>query len=335
MSARHGSSQSIPLISLRPFQWDVQHRAQLGKHLIIGVCLLIGILGLISSPAFGQGLPQRAAVRELPEEPAPQPGKPIQVSPEDASSAAQPIGQRRVPSEQINRLKQQLLDILAVDQGTSVTTFLHRFQISTEYRERPDGAAENQSVLRIDQPLGERGVVRMDARYRIHDSGSSGIGDLLLRTGYRVLDRPGFQFFAGIEAILPTTQREELGRGKYELGPGIAASWSIPEINSSLMPTVQSFKAVGGDPERRDVNYSLVQLQLVTPWTPEWWTLAQTEFRLDWERNRKTSMMLEGEVGRKFGPNYRAWLRTGGTLWGAGVVGTHEWFAQIGIRYLF
>jgi len=58
-------------------------------------------------------------------------------------------------------------------------------------------------------------------------------------------------------------------------------------------------------------------------------------WRVDWEQKAKSAMLLDGEIGRKFGPHYRAWLRGGSTLWGSGVSGTYNWMVQFGIRYMF
>jgi len=92
---------------------------------------------------------------------------------------------------------------------------------------------------------------------------------------------------------------------------------------------------VGGNPSRPDVDYSTLQLQLNTLWSKEWWTLVEGDLNLDWTRAAKTGAVLEGEVGRRFGPHWRAWVRPGVGLWGQDVRGTYDWAAQVGMRYMF
>src|SRR5574338_294720 len=161
--------------------------------------LLATIFGLMLAPVFGHGSLPMGMAQEQREESGPagvssaspaQLGTAKDTASEEASQA-RPVEDQWPLSEQLRRLKQQFLDLQATDQGTSVTTFLHRFELSTEYRERPVGIAENRSVLRIDQPIGQRGLVRVDVLYQTQDTGSSGIGDLFLRTGYRILEQPG------------------------------------------------------------------------------------------------------------------------------------------------
>jgi hypothetical protein len=107
-------------------------------------------------------------------------------------------------------LKETFLDLQATEQGLSVTTFLHRFELSTEYRERPVGIAKSRSVLRIDGADRSAGTGQGVA-VSGQDRGSSGIGDLFLRTGYRIAEQPGFKLFIGMDAILATAHADEFG----------------------------------------------------------------------------------------------------------------------------
>ena len=162
-----------------------------------------------------------------------------------------------------------------------------------------------------------------------------GLNDLFLRTGWRVYKSPDFNILVGGDAIFPTATDTQLGRGKYEIGPGIAAFIPIPSIKSTLQPLFQHFVSVGGDPSRPDVDYSKLELQLNTLWSKEWWTLLEGDLNVDWTRGAKTGAVFEGEVGRRFGPHWRAWVRPGVGLWGQDVRGGYDWSAQVGIRYMF
>jgi hypothetical protein len=161
------------------------------------------------------------------------------------------------------------------------------------------------------------------------------LGDLLIRIGARLVERPGFSFFAGTDVIFPTGHEEDLGRGKYLVGPGVAAEVPIPEINTLFSLLVQHFQSVGGDPSKRDVNFTRFRPKVNTVWSEQWWTILEPTWIVDWTRSNKTALNLEFEVGRKLGEHYRAWVRPGTGLWGDNVIGSYDWQLEVGVRYMF
>lgn len=313
------------------------------------------VVWLAVLPVFGQVPQPEETQPELPEEsgpvraqPAPpakavpgEPAKPVPEVPAEAPTEAPSVEHRPTPAARIRELSKRLLNIQTTDNGTNATTFLRRIQFSNEYRDRRDSSRQDETVLRLDYPVLGAGVVRMDLPFLWFDpnttggSTSTGLGDIFIRAGLRLIDRPGFQFFAGGDVIFPTASKDDLGRGKYQIGPGAAVSIPVPEFNSIFFPLVQHFQSVGGDPARADVNHTRFRVSMDTPWTAEWWTTVEPTVTLDWTKNGKTGMNLEFEVGRKLGPNYRAWTRGGAGLWGDGVVGAYDWLVQVGVRYLF
>jgi hypothetical protein len=327
--------------------------------MLVALLVRLVMLGLwvgVEIPAFGQGpeleLPEEAGVQGPGRPPSPSTPPPSPPSPGAPSAAKAPretpveAGQaavRRGPvGERLQNLKDRLLDLQSAAHGTSATRFVPRIQLSTEYRERPNGGGENRSVLRVDRPIGDRAVVRVDVRFQGRNTTEgdtsttkSGLGDLFVRAGYRLVDRKGFHLFVGSDVIFPTADPDVLGRGKYQIGPGMAASIALSEINSTLFPLAQHIRSVGGDPSRREVNYSLLSLRLNTPWSPTWWTFVQPELRVDWQRNRKTAMLITGEIGRVLDAHYRLFSRLGGAAWGANVTGGYEFLGQVGVRYMF
>lgn len=116
---------------------------------------------------------------------------------------------------------------------------------------------------------------------------------------------------AGGDIIFPTASSPNLGRGRYQIGPGIAVSVPVSELNSVVFPTFQHITSVGGDPSRNDVNYTRVRTSLYTPWfNNQWWTSFKPNLFIDWNQKSRTAMNLEFEMGKRLG-------------------------AQVGIRYIF
>jgi hypothetical protein len=310
------------------------------------------------NPALGQDPKIEELQEELPEESGPVRAKPAPptVTPErPAAPKERPPTEHRVEApvdmekaeprlpdrETVRELGEKILDVLTTDTGTSTTNFLRRIQLQNEFRDRRGPGQQNQATLRIDRPILNGGLLRVDVPLlwidpNVRDAGTStGIGDLFVRTGFRLLSRPGFKVFAGGDAIFPTASDTALGRGKYQIGPGVTASIPVPVINTEFFPFVQHYWSVGGDPSRSDVNYTKFELPATIPWTKEWWTTLDPYINVDWTQNGKTAMNLEFEVGRTLGANVRTWARGGAGLWGSSrVPGSYDWIAQVGVRYL-
>ncbi len=242
--------------------------------------------------------------------------------------------------EKWRSLQSELLTIISADQGTHETVFPRRIQIRYEYRDRQDGSRRDRAVLRIDTPFLERWVLRVDAQYIANhpEAGGStetGLGDVLVRLGARVYQTAQFSLFAGGDVRFDTASDRQLGRGKNQVAPGVAASIPLPEVNSIIFPLLQHWRSVGGNPDRRKVNYTEIRVSLNTPWSQDWWTKIDADTRLDWTRNRKMALLLAGEVGRKLNVNFRIWTRWGTGLTGRGVPGTYDWEGEVGVRYIF
>jgi Putative MetA-pathway of phenol degradation len=296
---------------------------------------------------------------DLPEESGPvrvQPAKPVaapssqqpekqpavQAQPDAPVETPQAESKGRPLQDALRTMSTRLLNVVTADNGQNGAAIVGRAQLSGEYRDRRDGSVQFENVARVDVPLGERFLVRADLPFLWLDpqtSGSTsvtGFGDLSVRLGGQVWRTPGFTVLAGGDIIFPTAGSSELGRGKYQVGPGIAASIPVPELNSVVFPSFQHITSVGGDPSRNDVNYTRLRTSLDTPWfNNQWWTSFEPNLFIDWTQKSKTAMNLEFEVGKRLGEHVRAWVRPAVGLWGTGVPGAYDWYTQVGIRYIF
>lgn len=241
----------------------------------------------------------------------------------------------------MRQLGEKMLDVLTTDTGTNTTTFLRRIQLQNEFRNRSGPGRQDQTTLRVDQPILNGGLIRMDIPFLWLDPNatgektSAGIGDLFFRTGYRLVNAQRFKIFAGADVIFPTASDTLLGRGKYQVGPGVTATIPVAQINTNFFPLIQHYWSIGGDPSRSDVDYTKFELSATVPWTKEWWATLDSYINVDWTKNGKTAMNMEFEVGRTLGSHVRAWARGGAGIWGSGTVGSYDWLGQFGIRYMW
>jgi len=236
----------------------------------------------------------------------------------------------------------RLLNILTTDNGTNRTAVIGRAQLSSEYRDRRGPGVSLSNVARVDVPLATNLLWRTDADLSWFDpqtSGSSsvaGLGDASTRLGAKIWERPAFTAFFEFQVVFPTAGNDNLGRGKYELVPGLTFSLPISRLDTGFFPGIQQSVSVGGDPSRNDVNFTKLSFEFTTPWANNlWWTTVEPDLIVDWTQKAKTAMNLEFEAGRRLGDHFRIWLRPAVGLWGTGVPGAYDWYAQFGIRYMF
>ena len=260
---------------------------------------------------------------------------------ESPQDAPQVDSRRRPLREALSTMTNRLLNLRTGDLGINGTAIVGRAQLSTEYRDRRDGSVQLENVASVAVPIGNRFLLRADVPHVWFDpnttggSTQSGLGDAFFRAGGQVWRAPEFTVLAGIDIILPSASHSDLGRGKYQVGPGLQVAIPLAGLNSVMQPVGQHIVSIGGDPSRRDVNYSRVKIGLDTPWGQDWWTTVEPNLFIDWTQKGKTAMNLEFEVGRKLGDRFRVWHRPAVGLWGTGVPGAYDWFTQVGIRYMF
>ena len=322
----------------------------------LSLAILFSLSLMHAGPVLAQDLDL-----DLPEESGPAvvqpaqpvPGKPeaaappgeeaaVEAAPEAPQEAPQVQYERRPAKELLSDISNRLLNMISGDLGTNRTAVIGRFQISGEYRDRRDGSIRLENVERLDLPLGDRLIFRTDVPFQRLDpqvAGStslSGLGDMSARLGGQIWARPAFTAFLEGQVVFPTASDPGLGSGKYQFVPGLTFSIPIQGLDAVLIPVVQQTVSFGGDPSRKDINFTKLSLEFTRTWANNlWWTTMEPNLYLDWMQKAKTAMNLEFEAGRRLGERFRVWLRPAVGLWGNGVPGSYDWFTQAGIRYMF
>jgi len=328
---------------------------QNGQLVAVSLGIFILLSHLTALPVLAQDLDL-----DLPEESGPSGARPPLVGPgipaagakpeETSKAEAAPEAPQEIPrveykqkplKEAISKMADRLLHLRTGDLGINGAAVIGRAQLSTEYRDRRDGSVQLENVARVDIPIASRFLLRADVPHVWFDpntaggSTQSGFGDVSFRVGGQIWRAPEFTVLAGTDIVFPSASHSDLGRGKYQVGPGVAVAIPIAGANTVMQLYGQQFVSIGGDPSRQDVNYSKIKIGFDTPWGQNWWTTVEPNFTIDWTQKAKTAMNLEFEVGRRLGDHFRVWLRPAVGLWGTGVPGAYDWFTQFGIRYMF
>lgn len=250
------------------------------------------------------------------------------------------LGPQQVTPEQQDEAER--LRKLGAKYGTDPTAIVGRMQLSSTYRDLPQGGQGIDNVARVDLPFRGNYLFRVDAPFYnwsdSHRPGTTsvqGISDLAVTAGWRVYNTPEYAFLVGVSSTMPTATETGLGLGKYTTGPVIFTGRFLPRWDSLLSALITQQVSVGGDPARNSVNVTKAQIQINTFWGANGWSVVDADWRIDWERSTRSSMTLQVELGRNVVGKWGVFVRPGIGIYGQDLPGAYAWNITGGIRYMF
>jgi hypothetical protein len=250
------------------------------------------------------------------------------------------LGPQPVTQEQ--REEAERLRKLAAKYGTDPTAIVGRLQLSSAYYDLQNGGKAVDTTARIDLPFQKNFLLRLDAPFSKwrdpnHPGSTSiqGFSDIAVTAGWRAYNTPEYAILLGVISTMPTAVETGLGLGKYTVGPTVATAKFLPQWDSFLIGVFTQQMSVGGDPARKSVNVSKFTGQINSFWGGRWWSIAQTAWQIDWERNAKASLALEFEVGRSVVGRWGVFVRPGVGIFGRDLAGAYNWNVEAGVRYMF
>ena len=132
-------------------------------------------------------------------------------------------------------------------------------------------------------------------------SGERGIGDLVV-FDMVVTGKSWGRYGLGAVVLAPTASEDELGAGKWAIGPSMgfvvsADNWLMGIFNQNLF-------SFAGDDDRKDVNVSIFQ-PILNRKLPDGWSIGLSEMTVayDWENSEFSALPLGFKVSnlRKIG----------------------------------
>jgi hypothetical protein len=192
------------------------------------------------------------------------------------------------------------------------------------------------SLLRLEVPFPDENTDFGGSPFNPH------LGDIKARVGFRPISIHSIPVSSFIEFTFPTADPSELGTGKYQLSAGIQTSMpvSLPEAMSeshklTFEPLVQQVVSVGGDENRKNINYTKFELALRNTWQKKYWLKLTLKPVVDWEQDAKTGAVAELELGWFISRHWSTWLMLGSQLWGEGLPSTYDQRVSLGVAFLF
>jgi hypothetical protein len=167
-------------------------------------------------------------------------------------------------------------------------------------------------------------------------------GDVKVRAGFAAVPVMGQPCTTFVEVTFPTADPGSLGSGKYQLGAGVRTAFapgaggaSAGGGRPSAFAQVQQVVSTGGDPARKDVNQTKIELGWRYDWPRARYAKATAKPVIDWVQDGKTGGVLEIEGGLALGRGWSGALMAGGLLWGKGTPGTYENRAEVKVSRRF
>ena len=185
-----------------------------------------------------------------------------------------------------------------------------KIELKRQATDRGTPGESSKTQLKIDAHLeGLVSLLRLELPFPDEKTDFEGdpfnprLGDILVRVGFRPVHVRDIPVSSFMEVTFPTADPEELGSGKYQLTPGIYATVSIPLAESmaqshSLIfsPLVKQVVSVAGDEDRKNINYTKVELALRDTWRNLFWLKLTPKPVIDWEQDAKTGAVARTRV---------------------------------------
>lgn len=92
---------------------------------------------------------------------------------------------------------------------------------------------------------------------------------------------------------------------------------------------------MAGDEERKNINYTQIELALRDTWRGLFWIKLTLKPVVDWEQDARTGAVLELEAGWIINRRWSTWLMFGTRLWGEDVPSTHDQRVELGLAFLY
>jgi len=302
---------------------------------IIVIFTLCAVWSWIGSVVAAEEPSDYGTVAELPE--------PSQEPAEGKRGPVRSLVQGATPEEQEQLSEERKrISATAAASGTDPTAIIGYFQLGYGHNAYTNNLNLNAATAVIRLPITPNFLFQVTLPYLWTElSGprgftTNGISDTTVRVGGRLYSSENVALFIGGDASFPTASEDQLGTGKYALGPAAALAVPLPRTRSLFFLLVQDFNSVGGDSSRADIHYMRVQAAVNTFWSEHWWSSVLGTWDIDDRNNdRKTTMDLLGEVGHNFDKHWNVFAGYGAGLTGRDTPLGLDWTVQAGVRWVF
>lgn len=223
-----------------------------------------------------------------------------------------------------------------------------RVELKRQFTDHPTTEESSRTTARFEMaPASGVALLRLDVPFidkKNGDATTPGWGDVKIRVGLLPFAESGGVVRPFVEATFPTADPGTLGGGKYQASMGAQMVWPL-EISSlggflskakgELTSQLQGTFSVAGDPDRKDVNNTKVDVGVRAIFSRSLQVGLKPKVTIDWVQEGKTGAVLELDGNWAMSRHWRVAMTVGRLLWGDGVPGTYHEKFEVSLRYTF
>jgi hypothetical protein len=187
-------------------------------------------------------------------------------------------------------------------------------------------------VLKETQSLRPKGIIlRVDlpiSTSHFSDKAATGLGDMYVQGLFFPHLRNTFTFAAGTGFFFPTATDSILGQGKWQAAPLAVPIWIFPQSKGFFLSKFQDVISFAGNGNRPDIHYLLITPTLMWRYSRKSWILLDTEGKINWQLDNKSSFRSGLQFGRMFNRKFGLWVKPE-IPWGNHREG--DWFLKFGL----
>jgi hypothetical protein len=189
------------------------------------------------------------------------------------------------------------------------------FNVREEFYKLKGDDWRNALILRTDViKLGglRNFLLRFDVPFVSADLGQGtdhGLGDIYGQALLIPYGTEKFFFAIGSGLTAPSATENSLGAGKWQVAPLAIPGWWFKDPKGLFFVKIQDFVSFAGQSDRADIHYMTAQPFLVVKLSDKWWAGADTEAKVNWERDNQWSYKSGVIILRMLTKSFGTWVK--------------------------
>jgi hypothetical protein len=155
-------------------------------------------------------------------------------------------------------------------------------------------------------------LLRFDVPFVSSDLGQGtdhGLGDIYGQALLIPYGSEKFFFMVGSGLTAPSATENSLGTGKWQVAPLAIPVWKFKDPKALIFIKTQDYISFAGQSDRADVHYMTVQPFAAVKLSDKWWAGADSEVKVNWERDNQKSYKSGVILLRMWTKSFGTWVK--------------------------
>lgn len=189
------------------------------------------------------------------------------------------------------------------------------FNLREEFYNLNSDTRRNAVILRTDiiRLGGMRNLIlRFDVPFVTADliqGTDNGLGDIYAQALLIPYKTESLFLAIGSGIIAPSATENSLGGGKWQVAPLAIPGWRFKDPRGLFFVKIQDTASFAGQSDRADIHYMTVTPVLLMKLSERWWAGADTEAKVNWERDNQESFKSGIFLLRMWTKGFGTWVK--------------------------